>query len=501
MLTLVLYAFYILISFAVSKACGLDYSQTSLFMDTFFYFTFAFIISFLPKKFVGIGYTIYAFFIAFSSFLFYCNYLENGQIFSITIINDLEASFLQHFEAYLVFLIVPLIFILSRHLTYIGKKTIVVAVVSINMLYPSITAIDIGRLEKQWNKEYVVNKYGFTLYHFADLIFNIPRNLSSYDEVEVPEEETETNEYTGLLEGQNLIVIHAESLEQFVIGMEVDGQEITPFLNQLIEKSVYCSNFYSQVSLGTSSDSEITFNTGLLPSQNGCTSINYYTTIDNALPTLLSREGYYTASFHANNGNCWNRKLFHKYLGYQNFYSKEDFEIDEVIGLGLSDISFFRQCLDYIDTFEQPFYTTMITLTNHTPFKGVDGELDLSSLEDKSARYKRYLQTVHYADSALEYLFSELESRGYLENTTIIIYGDHGALLGTEEQNQKVPLIIYSSKLEAQEITKVCGMYDCLPTIANLFNIETDYTLGSDIFSDSEGFVLFVDGSYIGYTD
>lgn len=497
-LTLILYFFYITGSFIVSKAGNLDYPITAFYMDTVFYLLFVLLISFFKKEKQKYLYVVLSVILSFVLFIFYSNFRENGQVFSVTIINMLDFHFFLHIEAYLFFLIIPVMLKYYKELDIIENKIGIFLIIFLGCLIPNVTLVDIGRLEKQWNKEYVVGKYGVTLYHIADLAFNIPRNMVEYKDMDIPEKVHVDNEYTGVLEGQNLIVIHAESIENFLINYKIDGQEVTPFLNQLVKKSIYCDNFYSQVSLGTSSDSEITFNTGLLPSAKGCTSINYYANIQNALPELLSNKGYYTASFHGNYGNYWNRELFHKQLGYQDFFSREDFVIDEEIGLGLSDISFFRQAVSRIETFEQPFMTTLITLTNHTPFRGVDATLNLDFV-DQSNRTKRYYQSVRYADAALEYLFNELESRGLLENSTVVLYGDHGASLDTEEQNQLVPFIIYSKKLEPKTVHKLCGMYDALPTLANMFNIKTDYTTGNDIFSDDGGYVLFRTGDCLGY--
>ena len=501
MLTFLFYIGVIVISYILQKSFGYAYTSITFYSDTMLYFLFTGLFSLIPKKFHGAIYLLSSIVVSFVAFMFYNAYLETGQLLSITFVTQLTSHAFCHIKAYLFFLLIPYTYLLVRNFKVMGWPSFVIAIIALNLLYPNVKDIDLGRMQKQWNREYVVEKYGYGMYHLSDLVFNTSKLIPNYEDVEVPVKEHEDNEYTGILEGTNLIVIHAESMEQFVIGMTINGQEVTPFLNQLVEKSIYFDNFYSQVSLGTSSDSEITFNTGLLPSQEGCTSINYFANIQNALPSLFANEGYTTCSFHANNGNFWNRKFFHQYLGYQTFYSMEDFDIDESIGLGLSDYSFYTQVLDILENIDGNFMTTVISLTNHTPFRGLETTTTLN-LEDANgtARYKRYLTTVHYADSALQYFFEQLEQRGLLENTTVVIYGDHGASLGTEEQNQKVPFIIYSPRLTPQKISKLGGMYDALPTLANMYNLTTDYTSGTDLMSDSEGFVLFVDGNYLGST-
>ena len=106
---------------------------------------------------------------------------------------------------------------------------------------------------------------------------------------------------------------------------------------------MYFNNFYTQVSVGTSSDTEFTFNTSLMPANIGTAFSDYADKEYVTIPKLLKEKGYYSFAMHANNGEYWNRRVMHKNLGYDELIAKDQYEIDEVIGLGLSDASFFRQ--------------------------------------------------------------------------------------------------------------------------------------------------------------
>ena len=177
---------------------------------------------------------------------------------------------------------------------------------------------------------------------------------------------------------------------------------------------------------------------------------------------------------HANTGDFWNRNNFHKKLGYDKFYSKQDYNIDEVIGLGLSDKSFFKQSVEKLKKEKEEngkFMATMIMLSNHTPFDDLDkyGEFDVDIkeqvtktnengeevTEDVSYPYMEgtklgnYFKSVHYADSALGELVNELDEAGLLENTILVIYGDHDAKLPKKDYVSQLPLgntTILSSK-------------------------------------------------------
>jgi len=416
-----------------------------------------------------------------------------------------------------------------------------------------------GRFIKLWNRVAVVDSFGVYTYQIDDLVQSLKptfNNMFGYDSAlkEVTEYYKENiknqsiNEYTGIFEGKNVIAIHAESLQNFAIGMTINGQEITPNLNKFIKESLYFDNFYAQVGVGTSSDSEFTYATSLLPANNGTVFVNYYNNKFITIQNLLNNKGYYVFSMHGNVGDFWNRNIMHQNMGYDMYYSKSSFMIDEEYGLGLSDESFFRQVVpkikDIKENIGEPYYGTLITLTNHTPWEDVDkySNLDLSMtveidgnkvnkrfLEDSVLG--RYLKSINYMDSAIGKFLENMKSEGLLENTVIVIYGDHDARISKGNYNymynydpitdsvleegedgyiefndydyelsKSVPLIIWSDELEeAKTISIPMGMIDVLPTLGNMLNIYNKYSLGTDIMSltDNENLVVFKDGSYL----
>ena len=441
-------------------------------------------------------------------------------------------------------------------------KTLAVGVGCAIVFSTTLTSTDIGRLVKQWNREYIVMKYGIYTYHLNDLFKSIEPKITSlfgYDEAmrtfkEYFKEEkpVQTNKYTGIYEGKNIIAIHAESMQNIVIGLKFNGQEVTPNLNKLANSGLYFNNFYSQVSVGTSSDSEFTYSTSLMPSNSGTAFGSYYDRYYITTQKLLKDKGYYTFSMHGNNADYWNRRIMYKAIGYDKFYAKSDYDIDEVIGLGISDKSFFRQSADKIKKINEEheqFYGTVIMLTNHTPFSEVDkyGEFDLALHEtvynEETGQYDqvdypylentklgRYLKSVHYADSALGEFINELDEAGVLENTVIVLYGDHDARLPKEdyqkmynydkttdgilpsttpgyvefdsyqyELNRKVPFIIWTKDGKYHGTnSNVMGMYDVSPTLGNMFGFNNKYALGNDIFNIGENnIVVFPTGNWV----
>lgn len=445
------------------------------------------------------------------------------------------------------------------------KNTIITGFIFALLFATTLTGTDIGRITKQWNRESVVMKYGIYIYHINDLIKSVEPKISTlfgYDNAlkkfdtyfeNVSNEQAETNMYTGILEGKNVLVIHWESMQSFLVGLKINGVEVTPNLNKLVNKGMYFENFYSQVSVGTSSDTEFTFSTSLMPSNMGTAFGSYFDRTYITTQNILANKGYYTFSMHGNNADYWNRRIMYKSIGYKRFYSKIDFEIDEKLGLGLSDKSFFRQAISYIEEIKSQYnnyFGTMITLTNHTPFnsKGesysdFDVSLKIEKYNKQNNKYEvvtypymedtklgYYLQSAHYADEALGEFISELENKNLLENTVLVIYGDHDARLPIEDYirlynydyendaiysensqkyheineydyilNRKVPLILWSEEVPelTGTITEVMGMYDLQPTLGNMMGFYNKYALGNDIFKEEDNIVVFPDGNWL----
>lgn len=426
----------------------------------------------------------------------------------------------------------------------------------------NLKPVDYSRLVKQWNRIYLVEKFGLYVYHVNDVFQSVEPKLIAifgYDKAKknfndyyakITDVQSYTNEYTNIFKGKNVISIHGESIQKFVINLKINGKEVTPNLNRLVKEGMYFSNYYSQVSVGTSSDSEFTINTSLMPAKVGVAFVSYFDREYVTIPKLFKSLGYYNMSFHANKGDFWNRNSMYKSLGYDKFYDQKAFKIDETIGLGLSDKSFFRQLTPILkkeNDKHQNFYATLIMLTNHTPFPDISSyskdPLDLKMYVTENGETKaypylegtvlgRYLQSVHYADEALGELMEHLNTNGLLENSVIMFYGDHDARLSSSEYkrfynydykndktldesdpnykkygyyehelNRSVPFFFWS-KNDNQKINKtitnVMGAYDILPTLGNMFGFYNKYALGSDIFNtNNDNTVIFPNGNYV----
>ncbi len=435
-----------------------------------------------------------------------------------------------------------------------------------------LTTTDYSRLQKQWNREYVLATFGLYTYHVSDIVSCTNAQLNMifgyteseelfnkfYDNKNIEEASAQVkkNKYSNMFTGKNIMFIHAESIQGFTLDTYMNGEPLTPTINKLAREGIYFTNFYAQESVGTTSDTEFTLSTSLMPASSGTVAINYWDRDYTTTQKLLKEKDYYVFSMHGNNGSYWNRLNVHKSYGYDRFYnSSTDFNIDETIGLGLSDKSMFRQAIPIIkdiDKNNKNWMAEMLMLTNHTPFTDIERVSDFKvdfkykKYNEETGRYDEvsapflegrklgsYFKSVHYADEAIGQLLGDMDKEGLLENTVIVLYGDHDAKVKESEfdfyynydpfndktlsesdpgyipvdpfcynVNRKVPLIIWSKQggYEPCKVDKVMGMYDVQPTIGNMMGFENKYALGHDIFSipkGEENVVIFPNGNFV----
>ncbi|MEL7649843.1 MAG: LTA synthase family protein [Sedimentibacter sp.] len=312
--------------------------------------------------------------------------------------------------------------------------------------------------------------------------------------------------FEGIASGKNIIAIQFESLENIVINRLYFNQEITPNINKLLKSSIYFSNIYEQVNEGNSSDAELMFNTSIYPIKNGSTFIRFGNNRYYSLPYMLSLEGYTSIAVHGDDKEFWNRNRVFPSLGFNNYISEEQFVYKKIDGMGIADESLFLQSFDELQKLKSPFYMFIITLTSHMPFN-ISDEIKYLNLpyNDYSCNY---LQSIHYTDKALGEFYSMLKDNGYLENSILVIYGDHEGIhkyydTYLPENNKKIPYIIYIPGIEGFEIDNIGGQVDMMPTLSYLLGLDkienTKFMMGKNLFSKTSS-ALFSSGEIIGKT-
>jgi len=338
---------------------------------------------------------------------------------------------------------------------------------------------------------------------------------------EVKKENLPNNEYFARSKGKNLIYIQVESLESFVIGKKINGIEITPNLNKLVQSSLYFPNTFEQVNEGTSSDCDLMVNTSMLPLRSGSTFFRYPNTNYNSLPNILEDEGYATHAIHPDKGSFWNYANGLLGIGFDKFTDRYSFNVDEEIGLGISDKRYFEQVVPMIKAQKQPFYTETVTLTSHGPFDlpkeyrelNLDPELNESKLGG-------YFESVHYTDKQIGHFLELLDKEGLLQNSIIAIMGDHTGVhkyyddsinqLSHKEdwylktENPLVPFIIYDPSVkEGKTFDKLYnGEVDVMPTLLYLLGVDKskyeNSALGRNLLNTNKSFAVITNGTLKG---
>jgi phosphoglycerol transferase MdoB-like AlkP superfamily enzyme len=325
-------------------------------------------------------------------------------------------------------------------------------------------------------------------------------------------------ELTGIASGKNVIVVMAESLQAFTIGLEVHGQPVTPRLSAFAKESLYFSNFYDQTYFGTTADGEFTSFQSLHPLPTGVVAAQYPRNDYRGLPAVLAEAGYSTMSAVAESATFWNMSQMHRALGFQRSYFLDSYNIRDRIGGWSPDDEFFSQTLPFIKREQRPFMAYLLTEGNHIPWRFPGrrrllslGELDGTLLGD-------YLESVHYFDRAFGEFIDRLRAEGLLDSSMIVLYADHQAylgalpelarLLGFPEQSdydflmlkRRLPLIIRLPDGKAADVKRVNGGHlDVTPTVLGLLGItdKASVNLGRNLMRGEDSVVVFRDGSFV----
>lgn len=326
----------------------------------------------------------------------------------------------------------------------------------------------------------------------------------------------------GIAKGRNVIVIHLESFQQFLIDKKINGQEVTPFLNSLYHgQDTYAfSNFFNQVGQGKTSDAENMLETSTYGLSQGSlfATLGNDNTFQGAPAILNQRAGYTSAVFHGNVASFWNRNNVYKNLGYQYFFDASYFDTsgDKATGYGLKDKLLFADSIKYLQHLQQPFYVKYLTVTNHFPFDLDDEDKDsnFTTTNTGSSTVDNYFVTAHYLDQSLQEFFNYLDKTGLAKKSIIMIYGDHYGISNSENKNlasvlgknaddwtdfdnvqmQRVPLmfVIPGSGGHGGIYSTYGGEIDVLPTLLHLLGISTKRYIqfGTDLFSSQHDQVV-----------
>ena len=370
--------------------------------------------------------------------------------------------------------------------------------------------------EKQ---EQVLNDYSR---HFDDtawekLIENekklVYKNLNNYF---ISRDITPKNEYTGMFEGKNVIFIMLESVGELIIN-----EEYFPNFYKMYNEGWAWTNNYSPRNSCATGNNEMSGMTSLYTIYNSCTANNYKNnTYFEAVFNIYKNQGYSTSSMHNYTEGYYFRNKIHTNMGSEKYYGVQALGLDytNVYKEWPSDEEFIDVAMDILlnKKDDKPFMTWLTTVTSHQPYSVSSeyGDLYLDKFKDTDLPkdIKRYYSKLTVLDNALGLLLNRLEEAGILEDTVIVMYGDHypyglsKSTLGKvidydlkDYEAERTPFVIYNSSMEAQKFSDYTSYMNIVPTLANLFNLDYDPRLymGTDLLSEEyQSLVVFADGSW-----
>jgi lipoteichoic acid synthase len=321
----------------------------------------------------------------------------------------------------------------------------------------------------------------------------------------------------GAFRGFNVIYIQMESIQQFLIGSKLQGQEVTPNLNRLAQRGLSFTRCYPQTGMGNTSDAELLAMCSLLPLKDQGV-FNLLRSPIPSLPQQLKAMGYHTYAFHGNSPSVWNRKRVYPLIGIDKYYHRGKLVNDDVVGLGISDMSLLRQTGHVMfkrKLLKEPFFALVMTLSSHNPYKVKGWNFPKGPFE--GTVLGDYLESANYADHALGKFIDSLEGSDLARRTLVVIYGDHRAPgLEMERVNQflqenqmkpissegwkqrdfsRVPFIVLIPReygtYEPGSSDIPCGQWNISPTVAHLLGFKMPNALGEDLLEEPRGLVVF----------
>ena len=363
-----------------------------------------------------------------------------------------------------------------------------------------------GLLTRTFDNNYIVKYLGLNAFAVYDGVKTAQNNAimakANHSDLKTVQSYIKKNyiapnpEYYGVAKNKNVLVIHLESFQQFLIDYKWHGKEVTPNLNKLYHANdtISFDNFFNQVGQGKTSDAEMMLENSIFGLQSGSAMSSYGTsnTFESAPAILGQKAGYTSAVMHGGAGSFWNRDNAYKSFGYNYFMPLSYYQNKKgyYLGYGIKDKLFFDQSIKYMEHLPHPFYLKMITVTNHYPYDldKKNQSIDKTDTGDKTV--DGYVQTAHYLDQAIGELMSYLKKSGLEKNTLIMLYGDHYGISGNHHkasaqlldkdsfnnfdnlQFQRVPLMFHMPGLKGGINHTYGGEIDVRPTLFNLLGIN-----------------------------
>lgn len=396
------------------------------------------------------------------------------------------------------------------------------------------TAIDWDQVRRMWLGDVArMNRLGPLCFHGSDIGSFIGRTAirltpdgPSLERARALIENRVANRPTpppshGKYAGRNVIIVQLESFQAWTLDKSYDGVEATPALNRLRAESLHFPHFYSQAGQGTTADADLAMNCSLYPTHKGAVYYQYAFNEFRCLPTLLHEQGYKAVAMQATEPDYWNLATVYPRVGFEKYFDKRDYPRGAYIGMALNDGAFLDASVKLLGGLPKPFYAYLVTVSSHAPWQHPLMPHVLHMGEWDNTRLGDYLNAVHFTDDRLGRFIESLRTAGLLDESILMVYGDHAGLIRTNsslvkylgltdkdewggfEAEKNVPLFIRLPHGELSgEYPQPMGQVDLGPTLLGLLGVEPEraFLLGRDVLRGEPGPVAFPGGEALDAT-
>lgn len=284
----------------------------------------------------------------------------------------------------------------------------------------------------------------------------------------------------------NIVIIILESFSHEFIGKLSGKKTYTPFLDSLMDQSLYFVNGFANCRKSIEAIPAILAG---LPSltDNSYISSRYASNRLEAIPTILQNHGYQTSFFHGGRNGTMGFDEFSKVSGIKQYYGMNEYKGPEAFdgNWGISDFEFMQFAANSMTTFKQPFFSAIFTLSSHHPYfvpKNFDNLIPKNE--------EPQLRAIRYTDISLKSFFETAKKQQWYNNTLFVLVADHTAKVIDNDYNNpvgtfRIPIIFYHPGLESlkgkrEDITQ---QTDIMPSVLDFLGIEEPFlAFGTSVF-------------------
>ena len=273
----------------------------------------------------------------------------------------------------------------------------------------------------------------------------------------------------------NIVLVLLESFTADLIESLGGEKGVAPNMEKLIEQGLLFDHIYAS---GDRTDKGLVAVLSAFPSQ-AIQSIIKLNDKQEKLPSIsqaLKEKGYHTSFYYGGQSEFFNIKSYLFSHGFNTVKDKSQFDRKDLSAWGAFDHKVFEKNLDEVKNFEQPFFSTILTLSNHEPFQ-IPGKPHFPG----EAPEDKFRSTAYYTDSSLAAYLKEARKQVWYKNTLFIIVADHGHRLPKsiyeiyDPGRFRIPLIFFGDALNPEfrgkVISKTGSQTDFAATLLNQLGI------------------------------